>query len=153
MRALLSILMLLPGFAFAQIEINTEIFKVVETKTESGKAKQEWVKADSIVPGDKVGYLIRFDNKGQEAAGDLVLNNPIPENTFYIENSARGANSAIRFSADGGNKFAEADKLFIEKNGKKMLAGPKDYTNVRWLISSELPAGESSSVQYVVQVK
>ena len=153
MRALLSILMLLFCYDTAPIEINTEIFKVVETKTESGKAKQEWVKADSIVPGDKVGYLIRFDNKGQEAAGDLVLNNPIPENTFYIENSARGANSAIRFSADGGNKFAEADKLFIEKDGKKMLAGPKDYTNVRWLISSELPAGESSSVQYVVQVK
>ncbi len=153
MRALLCILMLLPTLTWAEVQLATEIFKVVETTDDQGKVKQEWKKADAIVPGDKVGYLIRFTNKGEQAAGDLVLNNPIPDNTLYVADSARGANSTIEFSADGGNAFAAADKLFIEKNGKKVLAQAKDYTHVRWIIASELPAGESGSVQYVVQVK
>jgi len=153
MKALLSMLLLLPAFSFAQVELNTEVFKVVDKKSDNGKTVQEWVKADSIVPGDKVGYRILFTNKGEKAADDLVLNNPIPENTHYIADSARGANSQIRFSADGGQQYAEADKLFIQKNGKKVLAGPKDYTHVRWVISKALPAGENSSVQYIVQVK
>ena len=45
------------------------------------------------------------------------------------------------------------EKLFIEKEGKKLPAQAKDYTHVRWSLISPLKAGEKGSVQYVVQVK
>ena len=44
-------------------------------------------------------------------------------------------------------------QLFIQKNGKKLPATAKDYSNVRWVLTSSLKAGEKGSVQYVVQVK
>ena len=146
-------LALFPLSAFAQIELTTEIFKVVTVKDKNGNSKVEWQKPDNIVPGDKVGYRIRFANTGNEAADDLVLNNPIPENTVYVSDSARGANSQILFSVDGGKEFKNADQLFVTKNGKKLKATAKDYTNVRWVISNALKAGENGSVQYIVQVK
>jgi len=153
MKKLFIALSLLPSLAFAQVELKKEMFKVVETQKENGTSKVEWIAPDNIVPGDKVGYLIRFKNNGKEAAADIVLNNPVPENTIYVDDSARGANSNIVFSVDGGKQFAQPEQLFVEVNGKKVPATAKDYTHVRWTLQSALPAGKEGSVQYVVQVK
>ncbi len=153
MKKLLTALSLLPSLVFAQVELSTEMFKVVETQKENGTSKVEWISPDNIVPGDKVGYLIRFKNNGNQPAADIVLNNPVPENTTYVDNSARGANSNIVFSVDGGKAFAQPEQLFVEVNGKKVPATAKDYTHVRWTLQSALPAGKEGSVQYVVQVK
>lgn len=139
--------------ALAQVELKTEMFKVVEVQKDNGTSKIEWVTPDNITPGDKVGYRIMVKNKGDKAADDIVLNNPVPENTIYVNGSARGANSSIVFSVDQGKTFATPEKLFIEKNGKKLPATAKDYSNVRWVLTSSLKAGEKGSVQYVVQVK
>ena len=153
MKKILAILSFLPALAFAQVELKTDMFKVVETQKENGTSKIEWVAADSIVPGDKVGYRISFSNKGEKPADNIVLNNPIPDNTVYVADSARGANSNILFSVDGGKQFAKPEQLFIKVNGKKRPATDKDYTHVQWALSSALPAGKDGSVQYVVQVK
>ncbi len=144
---------LISGQALAQVELETEMFKVVEVQKDNGTSKIEWVKADSIVPGDKVGYRITVNNKGDKKADDIVLNNPVPENTIYVDGSARGANSSIVFSVDGGKSFAKPEQLFIEKNGKKIMASAKDYSNLRWVLNQPVKAGEKASVQYVVQVK
>ncbi|WP_396587129.1 hypothetical protein [Bermanella sp. R86510] len=152
MKKLMASLLLMPSIALAQVELTTEMFEVVEEQKNNGTSQLNWVAPDNIVPGDKVGYRIRFENTGADAADNIVVNNPIPENTFYIEGSARGANTDILFSVDG-NTFAEANQLFIEKDGEQVLANAKDYSHVRWTLTQTLPAGESGSVQYVVQVK
>ncbi|MGB3727275.1 MAG: hypothetical protein WA981_16105, partial [Glaciecola sp.] len=146
-------LCLLPSLAFAQVELSTEMFEVVETQQDNGTSKVEWVKPDNIIPGDKVGYRISFKNTGDQPAADIVLNNPVPENTVYVGGSARGTNSNIVFSVDGGQQFAKPEQLFVEVNGKKVPAIAKDYTHVRWTLTSALPAGKEGNVQYVVQVK
>ena len=148
-----ALISLLPLAAFAQVELKTEMYKVVEVQKKNGTSKIEWLAPDNITPGDKVGYRITVENKGDKPADDIVLNNPVPENTIYIDGSARGANSSIVFSVDQGKTFATPEKLFIEKNGKKLPAAAKDYSNVRWVRTSSLKAGEKGSVQYVVQVK
>ena len=142
-----------PLLAFAQIELKTEMYKVIEVQKDNGTSKIEWIAPDSITPGDKVGYRIIVENKGDKPADDLVLNNPVPENTIYVAGSARGANSSIVFSVDQGKTFATPEKLFIIKDGKKLPASAKDYSNVRWVLTSSLKAGEKGSVQYIVQVK
>lgn len=153
MKKFLAVCCLLPSLAFAQVELKTDMFKVIETQEDNGKSKVKWVAPDNIVPGDKVGYRISFVNKGEQPAEDIVLNNPVPENTVYVDDSARGANTDIIFSVDGGQTFAQAEKLFVEVNGKKRPATAKDYTHVRWTLNGALPVGKDGSVQYVVQVK
>ncbi|MFT5592602.1 MAG: putative repeat protein (TIGR01451 family) [Oceanicoccus sp.] len=153
MKKIIAAICLLPSLAFAQVELKTEMFEVVEKQQDNGTSKVEWVKPDNIIPGDKVGYRISFKNTGDQPAADIVLNNPVPENTIYVDDSARGANSTIVFSVDGGKQFANPEQLFVELNGKKVPATAKDYTHVRWTLNSALPAGKDGSVQYVVQVK
>ena len=153
MNKFTALLFLVPSLSMAQVELTTDMFEVVEVKQANGKSKIEWVKPDNIIPGDKVGYRITVNNKGTEEAGDLVLNNPVPDNTVYVADSARGANSKIEFSVDGGSQFGEPAQLFIKKDGKQLPATAKDYTHVRWTLLSPLNAGDKSSVQYVVQVK
>ena len=153
MKRIIASLCLLPSLAFAQVELSTDMFEVVETQQDNGTSKVEWVKPDNIIPGDKVGYRISFKNTGDQPAADIVLNNPVPENTVYVGDSARGANSDIAFSVDGGQQFAKPEQLFVEVNGKKVPATAKDYTHVRWTLTSALPAGKEGSVQYVVRVK
>lgn len=153
MKHLIALLLLTPSLAFAQVELTTDMFKVVEIKKDNGTSKIEWVKPDNIVPGNKVGYRITVNNQGKEPAADIVLNNPVPENTIYVADSARGANSNIEFSVDGGKQYEKPAQLFIQKDGKKRPATAKDYTHVRWTLLSPLKAGDKSSVQYIVQVK
>ncbi|EAT12007.1 DUF11 domain-containing protein [Bermanella marisrubri] len=153
MKRVLALVALLPSIAIAQVELETEMFEVVEVQQDNGISKVEWIAPDNIVPGDKVGYRIRFENTGSEAADNIVLNNPVPDNTVYVDGSARGANTNIVFSVNGGDSFAKPEQLFIEKNGQQIQAQAKDYTNVRWTLTTALPSGESGSVQYVVQVK
>lgn len=153
MKHLIALLLLTPSLAFAQVKLTTDMFKVVEVQKDNGTSKIEWVKPDNIVPGNKVGYRITVNNQGTDPAADIVLNNPVPENTIYVADSARGANSNIEFSVDGGTQYAKPAQLFIQKDGKKRPATAKDYTHVRWTLLSPLKAGDKSSVQYVVQVK
>ncbi len=153
MKKILSLLVLLPCMALAEVEIKTEVFEVIEVKQEDGRSKLEWVAAQSIIPGDRVGYRIRFENTGKDPADNIVLNNPVPENTIYIDGSARGANSKIVYSVNGGQQFGIPKQLFIEKEGIKVPATAKDYTNIRWTLIAPLESGEQGSVQYVVQVK
>lgn len=150
------LLMVMPAISFtatAQVEITTETYKVIEVPKENGESKIEWIKPNSITPGDRVGYRLTVVNTGDKPAANIVLNNPVPENTLYVDGSARGANSLIVFSVDQGKTFAQSEKLFIQKDGKKLPATAKDYSNIRWILNSELKAGEKDSVQYVVQVK
>lgn len=153
MKKILASLFFIPALALAQVELQTDVFKVVETQKENGTSKIEWVEAKNIIPGDKVGYRISFENKGNEPADNVILNNPIPDNTIYVDDSARGANSKIEFSVDGGQQYNQPEQLFITKEGKKLPATAKDYTHVRWTLLSPLNTGDKSSVQYVVQVK
>jgi uncharacterized repeat protein (TIGR01451 family) len=153
MKKILAVLSFLPSLAFAQVELKTDMFEVVEVQKENGTSKVEWVTPDNIIPGDKVGYRISFENTGDQPADNIILNNPIPENTVYVTDSARGANSKIEFSVDTGKQYAEPMQLFIEKDGKKLPAQAKDYTHVRWTLISPLTKGQTGSVQYVVQVK
>ncbi len=149
---LLTILPVVSVNALAQVELKTEMYKVVEVQKGNGTSKIEWIAPNSITPGDKVGYRLIVENKGDKPADDIVLNNPVPENTIYVDGSARGSNSSIVFSVDQGKTFAAPEKLFIVKNGKKLPASAKDYSNVRWIMTSPLKSGEKSSVQYIVQV-
>ncbi len=153
MKKILSLLVFLPCIALAEVEIKTEVFEVIEVIQEDGRSKLKWVAPQSIIPGDRVGYRIRFENTGKDPAENIVLNNPVPENTIYVDGSARGANSKIVYSVNGGQLFGTPEQLFIIKEGKKLPATAKDYTNLRWTLITPLKAGEQGSVQYVVQVK
>lgn len=139
--------------AWSDVELTNKVFKVVTLTSDNGATSEQWQAPENMLPGDKVGYQISFKNSGDEAATDVVIANPIPENTVYVAASAKGLNTDIDFSADGGKIYAQPSKLLIEKDGERVQATVADYTHVRWTLNKPLAIDAESSVQYAVMIK
>src|SRR5512134_3515739 len=98
--------------------------KVVK-RVDTGKAK--------VVPGDTVVFTTTYRNTGTKPAEKVVITNPVPDHTLYVEKSAEGKGTMIDFSADGGKSYASPDKLTVNDAAEKARkAGAADYTHIRW---------------------
>ena len=151
-KTLIAALALAPLMAMAQVTLTTEAFRIQAVKQADGSVTEEWQKPEKIVPGDVVGYRIHYTNTGKETATDVVVNNPVPEKTEYVANSATGMNSQITYSADQGNKFARAAELTVTENGAQRPAKASEITHIRWSINS-VAAGASGNVEFKVRVQ
>ena len=153
----LSALLLLALFSrtlLAEIALTTVAETEVTELSAQGKKIVKRVPAESVVPGSEVIYTITAKNTGSEPADNIVVTNPIPAQTVYIEGSAFGAGSKIAFSVDGGKSFDTAGNLKVkDANGKSRAATAEDYTHVRWTLTFSLKPGESAPVWYRVRVK
>ena len=153
MRFLISLLLLLPISVLAQVTLQNQAYKVVAVQQADGTAIEQWQDADTITPGDKVGYRITYKNSGTEAASNIVINNPIPEKTEFVANSAKGLNSNITYSADGGDNFAVISELTVIENGQARKARAEDITHIRWSLTQSIAPASEGSVEFQVRVQ
>lgn len=146
-------LSLMSFIASAEVTLTNTVFEVVTITAEDGSKQDQWQQPDKLLPGERVGYQIEVNNQGTEPAADIVIANPIPEHTVYVQDSAKGLNTKIEFSVDNGKTFALPAQLFMEKEGKRVQATSVDYTQVRWKLNKPLAVGASLTVQYIVKIK
>ena len=140
--------------AAAQVTLSTSVKKVEIFLNGDGQVQRQLVDAFSVVPGDELLYIITFTNSGNVVVdgGSVVITNPIPESTEYLDGTAFGAGTEIVFSTDG-ESFATASELMVEEAGSEALASAKDYTTIRWSFSPELKPGETGRVSFNVRLK
>ena len=155
MKYLFVCLLLLPSLALAapdvKVEITAEKIVLVE---QNGKQIEKRVPATDVLPGDVIVYTLQYENKGDEAAQNVVLNDPIPQGTSYVVASAFSPAAEVSFSIDG-KAFKNPSLLtyMVKKNGKteQRKASPEQYTRIRWLVK-KIPAGKSGVVGFRVKV-
>ena len=148
-------LLLLPSLALAapdvEVAITAEKIVVVE---EDGKQVEKRVSATDVLPGDVIVYTLQYENKGDETAQNVVLNDPIPQGTSYVVDSAFSPAAEVSFSIDG-KSFKNPSLLtyMVKKNGKteQRKASPEQYTHIRWLVK-KVPVGKSGVVGFRVKV-
>lgn len=146
----------LAALAAPKVSIDTvaekEIVEVV-----NGKHITKRVPAKDADPGQTLIFTLNYQNKGNEKAVNVNIDNPIPKDTTYVVGSGLGKNSKMLFSIDGGKTY-EAPSLLkytvTLNDGKKIQkqASPDQYTNVRWVIN-EIPPGSGGKVGFQVRVK
>ncbi|MCB1645329.1 MAG: DUF11 domain-containing protein [Pseudomonadales bacterium] len=147
-----------PAVAVADPNIQLDMMVAKEIVVEeNGQEVTRWVEAQDIEPGQKLRYTVQYVNMGDESATDVRIENPIPELTVYVSDSASGEGSTIVFSADGGARFDPADQVTYEVavfggGTDRRRASPERFTNIRWLID-EVPAGTSGQVSFEVLVQ
>lgn len=151
MRLLTTLLLLLPLSVFAQVNLNTEVFLVAPVTQADGSVVEEWQDAETIAPGDKIGYRITYTNTGSEAVSGVVINNPVPENTTYVANSANGQAATVTYSVDG-ELFARMQDLKVDEDGQLRPARAQDINQIRWVLQQAVAAGKSGSVEFKVRV-
>jgi len=141
-----------PALAADDVVLSLTAQEEVIVTDKSGNKTVKLVVPDHIEPGDIVLYSITYNNKGKKSVDSIVINDPIPENTVYIADSATGKATDITFSVDGKH-FAAADKLMVKEDNKMRLARSDEYHHVRWTLVSSVPAGGKGSVGFKARVK
>ncbi|NUO48274.1 MAG: DUF11 domain-containing protein [Polyangiaceae bacterium] len=98
-----------------------------------------------LVTGDVIEYTITLTNTGNDAAVDLILDDPIPAGTTYVPGSIEilsGPNTGVKTDAAGDDQ-AEFDGVGLVVRlgvGATALAG------------GDLDVGESTSLKFRVQI-
>jgi uncharacterized repeat protein (TIGR01451 family) len=149
-KAMLFSVAMLPLAALAEDKVvfKSEVFQEV-TVTEDGKSATKLVPAEKVLPGEEVVYILSFSNEGDSEARDLVINNPIPEHTWYRQGSAFGAGTQISVSVDGGKRYGNLIDLDVTlANGEQRAATFKDVSHVRWTVNYALQPGKTGTVSY-----
>ena len=130
-----------------------EVIKV----DKDGKEYPEFVSTEAVevIPGDTLRFTNIYRNLGDEPAEPgLTINNPVPEGVVYIGGSATGNDASITFSVDGGKSFKAPAELFVTgEDGKKRLARPEEYTDIKWVVLKAILPGEEGAVAYKGRLK
>ena len=106
-----------------------------------------------VIPGDVVIFTTSYSNIGKEPATAVVIKNPVPQHTVYVDKTAEGKGTRIEFSADGGKTYG-AEKLTVKDSGGKVRkAMPSDYTHIKWIVAKPVPPGGKGSVSFKAKLK
>ena len=135
------------------IRFSNKAFKQVISKSQDGAVQYDYVEPKLVLPDDIILYEIEFENISDKAVSNIVVNNPIANNSKYRAGSAVGDSSVITFSVDG-KVFSSADKLVVKnKSGQSQKAKAEDYTAIRWIYKKVLKPGEKGKVIYKTSIK
>ena len=131
------------------IEITSEVNELIHVVDDQGNKQQKLIAAAEITPGDRILYTTSFKNNGAEASDNIVITNPIPVHTRYLDGSAKGEHCIITFSVDGGRAWGDAKTLKVrQKDGQFRAATAADYTHIRWKYNRSLQPTEKKSISF-----
>jgi uncharacterized repeat protein (TIGR01451 family) len=135
--------------AAADIRLKAVAEIEVPVVNDKGETELKRVPAAKVVPGTEVIYTITVSNVGDESANSVVVTDPIPENTTYVDRSAFGAGTKITYSVDGGKSYDLAGKLKVkDAAGNLRAATASDYTHIRWLLNFTLKPKDVAPVWF-----
>lgn len=154
---LLVLLVTTPAHAAPQIIIESRI-EERQVVVADGREEVRYVATEATTPGNILRFTLTYHNTGDKVATDVIVDNPIPNGTTYLNNSAStGVGMQTSFSIDGGKSYHEAGQLTYESplpNGsaETRLASPEQYTHIRWRLAT-VPAGTAGAVSFEALVK
>lgn len=139
------------------IELNILAEKEVVETSADGEQVRRRVSAADALPGEVIFYTLRYSNSGDESARNVRIDNPVPEGTEYLADSAWGDNTEILFSIDQGQTYKRPANLTYETTdsqgaSERRRAQPEQYNAIRWIVT-EIPAGQQGSVGFSVVVQ
>ncbi len=130
------------------IEIKSSV-NVLTTVIENGVKVNKLIPATKILPNTVLYYTNTFTNISAIPADNIKLVNSIPKHTLYQTGSARGQNTDITFSINGGKSWAKPEVLTVlDKEGNATPATAKDYTHIRWIYMQDLAPSERQNVSF-----
>ena len=135
--------------AAADIRLKAVAEVEVTVVNDKGETELKRMPATKVIPGTEVIYTITVSNLGDQPADSVVVTDPIPENTTYVDRSAFGAGTKITFSVDGGKSYDLAGKLKVkDAAGKLRAATASDYTHIRWVLNFTLKPKDVAPVWF-----
>ena len=121
---------------------------------ENGVPVIKRVPVQKALPDAEIIYTTTFKNLIDKPVGDIVVENPVPNDSMYKSGSAMGSNTVISYSVNGGKNYGAPDTLKVKtKDGKERQALASEYTHIKWVYQGALAAGKSSDISFRTVVK
>lgn len=145
----MTMLTVFPLRASAEVTLETTVERISTAVTLPAGELPATSAPQQVYSGDVLRYTITFENTSSQdvAAGSVVITNPLPEDTLYLEGSATGDNTLITYSVDG-ETFASPAELRVGEGAGARAATAGDIRAIRWTYEPLLPAGASSMVSF-----
>ncbi len=138
--------------AQGHLKVTSKAQKMVVVN-KGGKVSYQFKPATLVLPGETIQYNTSYQNISNKPADNIHIVNPIPKHTVYLANSARGHNTNIQFSVDGGRTYGQVGALRVQGNdGKAYIAKPSDYTHIRWQYHGSLAPKAKQAVTFRVRL-
>jgi hypothetical protein len=158
---LTTVLLALGSFSAATYAADNaiKITSIAQTEVEivgkDGKKTLQRTPVTKAIPGTDVIYTNTFANISNKPVDkNIVINNPVPNDSEYTAGSAFGNDCEILFSVDGGKNFGNAEELKIkDADGKQRTALAREYTHIRWIYKKQLAPGKSGEVGFRATIK
>jgi uncharacterized repeat protein (TIGR01451 family) len=149
--------MLVPLAAFAvqgPLTGNVEALRVVIHEN----GREVYVSADEARPQDILEYRLTYTNTGETPLRNVIVVDPVPAGTEYINLSAtRPQDGSVEFSIDGGKTFYDwpirIKRKTAEGNEVEVEATPDMVTHIRWTIANEFEPETEITLCYRTIVK
>ena len=154
-----AILFGLMTFSFASaaedgiINFTNTVKKEVVTKNDKGEKVVTYIDPNLAIPGSTMKYTITFENISDKSVDGIVVNDPLPNNSKYVDGSAAGENTEITFSVDGENFSVPSQLKVKDSTGKIWTASTDAYTHIRWVYKKTLKPGETGLVSFKTKIR
>lgn len=142
-----------------KVKLVLGVQKQVVSKDAEGNELINWQNLEgnvSVKPGDVLRYMLSSENAGDKPAENLVLTQPIPNQTAYIADSAMANGADLTFSIDGGKTYSAEPTIEVtlpDGSVEQRPAPAETYTHVRWDYGKSLEPLASVRAVYEVAVK
>lgn len=136
------------------LEVRSEVFKIEMFKDKAGKLKKRYIPAHnaSVLPQDQLLYVNTIKNISEKGVNNIIINNPIAKQLTYIQDSARGTDSDITFSIDGGKTFLPEPQLLVTTTSGKRAATPDEYQAIQWHYLPELQPDQHIVLSFMAKM-
>jgi uncharacterized repeat protein (TIGR01451 family) len=119
-----------------------------------GRPVQEYVPFSKVVPGDVLLCTVEYTNKGDAAAGHVIVTLPVPPEMSLVAGSEAHETAEALYSVDGGQTYGPLSTLSVqEPDGTSRPARFSDVNAVRWTLIDDLAPGTSGKLSYLATIK
>ena len=140
-----------PAFDAGPLQVASKVLTEKKTAAADGTTRVALVQATKVVPGDKVVFVLDYRNTGTQPLGNVVLDNPVPQQLAY--RSAAQGSPTPEVSVDG-HTYGELSALRVRTAaGGLRPASPDDVTHVRWRLTSPITAGSHGQLAFQAVLK
>ena len=137
----------------ACVSLETQALQEQSVAGADGARKVTLVPATKVVPGDQVVWQTTARNSCASAAGNVVINQAVPEHMTLVAGSVAGSDTRVLYSLDGKAFVALADLVVTAADGTKRAARAEDVRHVRWMLNGSIGANQSTSVRYSARLR
>ncbi len=142
----------LPGVAVAanNVALSSDVFVERNVEKADGKTAVVLEQPTTVVPGDRLVFVVKYKNVGSSPATDFSVTNPLPKAVSFNGTS----DSTEIVSVDGGRNWGPLSALqYTRENGEIRPALMSDVTHVKWKFNQSLSVGSEGKLVFRGTVK